>query len=100
MGYFEDTTGNFGLDDSTGWWFSIQEGDFDTDGDMDYVVGNLGLNYKYRANQQESFDIYYNDFDNSGTSDIVLSYFNGGKKYPLAWKGMFVPSKCPDQKKI
>ncbi len=82
-GHFEDTTGSFGLDDSTGWWFSIQEGDFDADGDMDYVVGNLGLNYKYKANEQETFDIYYNDFDNSGTSDIVLSYFNGGKKYPL-----------------
>jgi hypothetical protein len=50
---------------------------------MDYIAGNLGLNYKYKANDQETFDIYYNDFDKSGTSDIVLSYFNGGKKYPL-----------------
>jgi hypothetical protein len=82
-GSFENKTEDYGLDDSTGWWFSIQEGDFDADGDMDYVAGNLGLNYKYKANAKESFDIYYNDFDKSGTSDIVLSYFNGGKKYPL-----------------
>ena len=69
--------------DTRGWWFSIEEGDFDQDGDPDYLVGNLGLNYKYKANDEETFDIYYNDFDNSGTNDIVLSYFNGGKKYPL-----------------
>lgn len=71
------------LENSTGWWFSIAQGDFDEDGDLDYVAGNLGLNYKYQANEKETFDIYYNDFDNSGKNDIVLSYFNGGKKYPL-----------------
>ncbi len=82
-GTFENATDKNGLASSTGWWFSIQEGDFDKDGDMDYIVGNLGLNYKYKANEKETFDIYYSDFDKSGTSDIVLSYFNGGKKYPL-----------------
>ena len=82
-GYFENVTGQKGLGDSTGWWFSIQEGDFDEDGDPDYIAGNLGLNYKYKASEKETFDIYYHDFDRSGTSDIVLSYFNGGKKYPL-----------------
>lgn len=82
-GVFENTTEENGLASSTGWWYSIQQGDFDADGDMDYVAGNLGLNYKYKANDKETFDIYYSDFDKSGTSDIVLSYFNGGKKYPL-----------------
>ncbi len=82
-GSFEDITEKAGLASSTGWWFSIQEGDFDGDGDPDYIAGNLGLNYKYKASEQETFDIYYHDFDRSGTSDIVLSYFNGGKKYPL-----------------
>ncbi|WP_372975300.1 FG-GAP-like repeat-containing protein [Muriicola sp.] len=82
-GIFKNATSETGLDASTGWWFSIQEGDFDGDGDPDYIAGNLGLNYKYKASEQETFDIYYHDFDRSGTSDIVLSYFNGGKKYPL-----------------
>ncbi len=82
-GTFRNVTTETGLDGSTGWWFSIQEGDFDGDGDPDYIAGNLGLNYKYKASEQETFDIYYHDFDRSGTSDIVLSYFNGGKKYPL-----------------
>lgn len=82
-GVFEDVSEDFGLQDTNGWWFSVQQGDFDKDGDLDLVAGNLGLNYKYKANAKETFDIYFNDFDRNNTNDIVLSYFNGGKKYPL-----------------
>lgn len=82
-GSFVDETKTLSMEDSTGWWFSIKEADFDNDGDMDYLVGNLGLNYKYKASEEETFDIYFNDFDKNGTGDIVLSYFNGGNKYPL-----------------
>jgi len=83
QGSFENVTEKLNLGESAGWWFSINEGDFDKDGDMDFVVGNLGLNYKYKATEEETFDIYFNDFDNNKTNDIVLSYFNGGEKYPL-----------------
>jgi hypothetical protein len=71
------------LEDSTGWWFSIKEGDFDEDGDMDFIVGNLGLNYKYKASSEETFDVYFNDFDKNKSNDIVLSYFNEGEKFPV-----------------
>ncbi len=69
--------------DTTGWWWSIQEGDFDNDGDMDYIVGNNGLNYKYKATAEETFDIFINDFDQDQKSDIVLSYYNEGEQYPV-----------------
>ncbi|MDC6367698.1 MULTISPECIES: VCBS repeat-containing protein [Flavobacteriaceae] len=69
--------------DTTGWWWSIEQGDFDGDGDMDYIVGNNGLNYKYKANEKETFDIYVNDFDENSKDDIVLSYYNEGKQYPV-----------------
>ncbi|MCB4798082.1 VCBS repeat-containing protein [Neotamlana laminarinivorans] len=83
-GIFKDVSENYGLNaNSTGWWWSINQGDFDGDGDIDYIVGNNGLNYKYKATEDETFDIYANDFDNNKKQDIVLSYYNDGEQYPL-----------------
>ncbi|MRX40270.1 hypothetical protein GJU43_13365 [Flavobacterium sp. LC2016-23] len=85
---FKEVTKNTGLtDDTTGWWWSIQQGDFDKDGDMDYIVGNNGLNYKYKATPDETFDIFVKDFDNDKHKDIVLSYYNDGKQYPVRGRG-------------
>lgn len=83
QGQFENVTKQYDLADSNGWWFSINEGDFDKDGDTDFIIGNLGLNYKYKATNDQTFDIYFNDFDKNQTNDIVLSYYNDGKEYPL-----------------
>ncbi|MBU3012830.1 VCBS repeat-containing protein [Polaribacter vadi] len=83
-GTFEDVSTKMGLSkDTTGWWWSINQGDFDNDGDLDYILGNNGLNYKYKATENETFDIYVNDFDKNNKSDIVLSYYNDGEQYPL-----------------
>ncbi len=80
---FYNATQEFGLSDQTGWWYSVEQGDIDRDGDLDYILGNLGLNYKYQATANEPFEVHYKDFDNSGQKDIVLSYYNFGKQYPL-----------------
>ncbi|WP_419212011.1 VCBS repeat-containing protein [Maribacter sp. X9] len=69
--------------DTTGWWFSIDKGDFDNDGDIDFIAGNLGLNNKYKTSKETPFDIYYSDFDNNGSNDIVLGYYNNDKHFPL-----------------
>jgi len=68
---------------TSGWWYSIEKGDFDNDGDDDFIVGNLGLNNKYKTSKDKPFDIYYADFDDNGKNDIVLGYYNNGKHYPL-----------------
>ncbi len=82
-GRFTDVSSKVGVEDSHGWWFSVKDGDFDNDGDMDLIIGNLGLNYKYQANAKETFDVYFYDFDSNNTQDIVLSYFNDGEKFPV-----------------
>lgn len=80
---FIDVTENLGFGKTTGWWFSINCADLDKDGDNDYLAGNLGLNYKYRTSEKEPFEIYANDFDVNGTTDIVLGYSENGIKYPV-----------------
>lgn len=82
-GILTDVSNTLGLKNTTGWWFSMSSGDFDNDGDLDLICGNLGLNYKYKASDKETFDIYLNDFDGNKINDIVLSYYNDGKKYPV-----------------
>ncbi len=82
-GKFSDVSERTGLKNTLGWWFSINQGDFDNDGDMDYIAGNLGLNYKYQATPEEPFRVYASDFDNNGLSDIVLGYFNDAVCYPV-----------------
>ncbi|MEM6841046.1 MAG: VCBS repeat-containing protein [Bacteroidota bacterium] len=80
---FTDVTAAYNLDQSTGWWFSVDAADMDGDGDQDLVVGNLGLNYKYQANEEEPFEVFYYDFDENGSKDVVLAYYNFGVQYPL-----------------
>ncbi|PCE63634.1 VCBS repeat-containing protein [Sediminicola luteus] len=82
-GKLVDKTSGLGMQDKTGWWFAIEEGDFDNDGDMDYLIGNLGLNYKYKASPEEPFEVYAKDFDENGSLDIVLSYYENGISYPV-----------------
>ncbi|MEM7656137.1 MAG: FG-GAP-like repeat-containing protein, partial [Bacteroidota bacterium] len=72
-----------GLDQTNGWWYSLLAQDLDGDGKDEYVAGNLGQNYKYQSSETEPFEVFYNDFDNNGTKDIVLSYYNFGEKFPL-----------------
>ena len=82
------------LEHTTGWWFSIKAADLDGDGDEDYIMGNLGLNFRYKASPDEPFTINYTDFDLNGKNDIVISYYNFGVQYPvkdLAYSSQQIP---------
>jgi len=89
-GRFEDVTASTGLGATQGWWNSLVAGDFDHDGDIDYVAGNLGLNTRYRATEQEPVRVHAGDFDRNGSLDPVLSSYLGGKSYPIASRDLMV----------
>ncbi len=69
---------------SSGWWNSIIGGDFDRDGDTDYVLGNNGNNTAYKATLREPIRIYAKDFDQNTSLDAIASRFVQGTEYPIA----------------
>jgi hypothetical protein len=75
QGVFKNVTANSGTNGAVGWWNTLAAGDFDHDGDMDYIAGNLGLNSYYRASEKYPVSIYGNDFDNNGSYDAFTSLY-------------------------
>jgi enediyne biosynthesis protein E4 len=91
--YYKNDHGKFSkteIEGTKGWWFSIEGADFDKDGDIDLVAGNLGLNFRYKASANKTFDVYAADFDHDGKSDIALSYYQGNRQYPVRSRSCFV----------
>lgn len=72
------------LKGSEGFWNCIRSGDFDHDGDLDFVIGNLGLNSRYRVSPSQPMHIYAGDYDGNGRLDAIASYYLDGTEYPIA----------------
>jgi enediyne biosynthesis protein E4 len=83
-----------GVEDLTGWWNSLAAGDFDNDGDMDYIGGNFGINCKYKPGDEGSIEVFADDFDGNGTNDIILGYYQNGVLYPIKSRERMV-EQCP-----
>ncbi|MEL6917527.1 MAG: VCBS repeat-containing protein, partial [Bacteroidota bacterium] len=66
--------------DTEGWWNCIKASDFDKDGDIDFLVGNQGLNAFVKPDQTHPIYLYKKDFDQNGSPDPILAqYFESGK---------------------
>jgi len=72
-----------GLKFTSGWWNSINGGDFDNDGDIDYIVGNLGLNTKYETSPTKPVTAYALDYDKNGTIDPLITAYTDSTEYPV-----------------
>ena len=72
-GKFADVSADYVPQHTEGWWNKIVAADLDGDGDEDFVVGNLGLNYKFHASPEHPFRVFAKDFDANGTNDIFLA---------------------------
>ena len=82
-GKLNEVSNETGLEDTEGWWFSITEIDFDKDGDKDYLVGNIGLNHKFKTSPEKPFQVFSDDFDDNGTNDIVLAFYQEDNFFPV-----------------
>ena len=79
--FFKNEGGKFnelmdsGIEHNVGWWNSITSGDYDKDGDIDYVVGNLGLNNNYQVTKDFPLTICAKDFDGNGSVDPIIACY-------------------------
>ena len=83
---FSEKKDAFGSEKTEGWWNCLAAGDFDSDGDMDFIAGNHGLNSRFKTSPEKPVSMYINDFDLNGSAEQIICTYDGDKSYPMALK--------------
>ena len=79
---FTEATKTYFRQSDGGLWNRIAFADFDKDGDMDLVAGNWGTNSQFKSSPEKPMQMTFKDFDNNGSVDPIITYYNDGKSYP------------------
>ena len=80
-GKFSNVTSTISGDKNNGLWQSIIDFDIDGDGDKDYLVGNFGMNSKFKASKEFPMMMYYDDFDKNDSYETIIAIEKNGKYY-------------------
>ena len=85
-GNFTDKSDQYGLSNTEGWWHTIVAKDLNGDGNVDFVLGNQGLNTFFNASPEKPLSMYVNDFDLNGSIEQIICAYNGDQSYPVPMK--------------
>ena len=101
---FENRGGKFvnvkDKDPLNGWWNVVKCIDIDNDNDLDLVIGNHGLNSRFKADATHPVRLYYNDFDKNGDAEGILTkVYDKGVAYPYALRHNLM-ARLPGLKKL
>lgn len=97
-GKFEKSSTQDDFNKYSGWWNSIIEVDLNSDGLMDYVLGNHGYNSRFKASESHPLILLTNDFDENGSVDHIFGRAVNGKILPYTLKHELV-AQMPSLKK-
>jgi hypothetical protein len=78
------------LSELTGLWTCVATGDFDGDGRMDIVLGNWGLNSPYQYDAPGPWYLYYGDFNDYGSVQVLEASLDPDSKKIEPWRDMTV----------
>ncbi|MFO7823816.1 MAG: VCBS repeat-containing protein [Cyclobacterium sp.] len=67
-----------------GLWQAIIPFDINGDGKLDYLLGNWGLNTKFKAKENYPLKMYYADFDDNGRTETIVAYEKNDDYYTVA----------------
>ncbi|EIJ40747.1 hypothetical protein JoomaDRAFT_3817 [Galbibacter orientalis DSM 19592] len=91
---FENREGALTLNKETnllnlkGWYNSIAGADMDNDGDIDYMVGNMGENNIYKPTIEKPIRMYAKDFDSNSSIDPIITRYIQNVEVPIAPRGL------------
>lgn len=74
------------LSDKKGWWNNLYPSDIDGDGDIDFILGNLGLNSRIKGTEKEPIRMYVSDIDDNGRLDQIVTHYMAGEEVIFADK--------------
>ncbi len=74
------------LSDKKGWWNKLYPSDIDGDGDIDFILGNLGLNSRIKGTEKEPIRMYVSDIDDNGRLDQIVTHYMAGEEVIFADK--------------
>lgn len=93
-----EATRKYGLENTHGWWNTIAAADFNNDGFVDLVAGNLGLNSILKASSAAPVQMFMYDFSGDQRLDQILTYTHEKKVYPFASAEQMLGNMAPLQK--
>ncbi|MEP7373166.1 MAG: VCBS repeat-containing protein [Chitinophagaceae bacterium] len=79
----KEVTDAAGLSNTNGWWNRIAIADINNDGYPDIIAANHGLNSRFKATQAKPVSMYAGDFGNNGTTQQIVTCYNGDSSYPM-----------------
>jgi enediyne biosynthesis protein E4 len=83
--HFSDIGKESEISNYKGWWNCVTVHDINNDGLPDFLMGNHGLNNRYKLSAEKPLHLVAKDFDNNGAIDPIMYYHleNDHKAYPL-----------------